>query len=136
MKKSRKQMRMILTGAILLFLYSIEALLLAKDLGLYQTALQAGLVDSMEMYISIHMMRYALHILVPMLVCVAIFLSKREPNRVGRGIYSLLLLMGMALRLLEGAFWSPFYYTSVLLYLLLLYFLNRREKSPASEAKT
>lgn len=126
---------MIGVSAVMIFVYSLETLLLTKDAILYQQALENGIVNDLETYVSLQMMQYLMHIAVPALFAIYIFFSGRRTSRMARAVITVLLLAGAVFRALEGRLTSPFYYVSLTLYLVLILWLNRPQKTPASEAQ-
>lgn len=128
-------MVMIGVSAVMIFVYSLETLLVTKDAILYQQALENGIVNDLETYVSLQMMQYLMHIAVPALFAIYIFFSGRRTSRMARAVITVLLLAGAVFRALEGRLTSPFYYVSLTLYLVLILWLNRPQKTPASEAQ-
>lgn len=128
-------MVMIGVSAVMIFVYSLETLLETKDAILYQQALENGIVNDLETYVSLQMMQYLMHIAVPALFAIYIFFSGRRTSRMARAVITVLLLAGAVFRALEGRLTSPFYYVSLTLYLVLILWLNRPQKTPASEAQ-
>ncbi len=126
---------MIGVSAVMIFVYSLETLLVTKDAILYQQALENGIVNDLETYVSLQMMQYLMHIAVPALFAIYIFFSGRRTSRMARAVITVLLLAGAVFRALEGRLTSPFYYVSLTLYLVLILWLNRPQKTPASEAQ-
>lgn len=128
-------MVMIGVSAVMIFVYSLETLLVTKDAILYQQALENGIVNDLETYVSLQMMQYLMHIAVPALFAIYIFFSGRRTSRMARAVITVLLLAGAVFRALDGRLTSPFYYVSLTLYLVLILWLNRPQKTPASEAQ-
>lgn len=126
---------MIGVSAVMIFVYSLETLLVTKDAILYQQALENGIVNDLETYVSLQMMQYLMHIAVPALFAIYIFFSGRRTSRMARAVITVLLLAGAVFRALDGRLTSPFYYVSLTLYLVLILWLNRPQKTPASEAQ-
>ncbi len=134
MGKSRRQVQILGTVFFLILVYSAEAFLLVKDAGLLEASIRAGLADSFDTYLSMHLVAYLLHILVPVLLAATVyFVPERRWNRIFRGIFTLLLLAAGCMRLLEWQTRSLFFYLSLIGYLLILIVLNRAPR-PESEA--
>ena len=135
MKTSRKQLQLILVAGALILVFSLETLLLAKDAGLYRAALDAGRVDSFGTYLNVHMLQYAIHVFIPVLFGLYIFALGKRSSGIAKGVFTLFLVAGFLYRLIEFQIYSPLYYLSLLLYLILIILYLRPDESPVSEAK-
>ena len=135
MSRNKRQIQILGLVLALVAVYSAEAFLLVKDASLLEQAVQAGLADSFDNYLSVHLMQYVFHILLPLLFAVSVFfIPVSQWNRIFRGLFSLLLFAAAFMRLVEWQTGSVFYYLSLILYLLLIYLLNKGMR-PESEAK-
>lgn len=125
MPKSKKQIQILGIVLFLLAVYSAEAFLYVKDADLFEASLQAGLADSFDTYLSLHLVLYVQHILIPVLFAAAVFLIPAARwNRLFRGIFTLLLASGAIFRLIEWQTGSVFYYLSLAGYLALIAVFN------------
>lgn len=135
MSRNKRQIQILGLVLALVAVYSTEAFLLVKDASLLEQAVQAGLADSFDNYLSVHLMQYVFHILLPLLFAVSVFfIPVSQWNRIFRGLFSFLLFAAAFMRLVEWQTGSVFYYLSLILYLLLIYLLNKGMR-PESEAK-
>ena len=73
MSRNKRQIQILGLVLALVAVYSAEAFLLVKDASLLEQAVQAGLADSFDNYLSVHLMQYVFHILLPLLFAVSVF---------------------------------------------------------------
>lgn len=128
MTLTKRQQKTLWVVAALILVYSIESLLLAKDIGQLQNFEAQGY--TFDSFILMHMMQYAIHVFVPIVYGIMnFFRNKRKEGIVFRGVFSVLLGITTLARVGERQFRSPFFYISILLLILLIYNLNKDKPS-------
>lgn len=124
MRITKRQQQTLLVLAGLILLYSLEALMITKDADQLDHWLSLG--NTFDGFILMNMMQYALHVFMPVIYgIVNLFRNRTKEGVVFRGVFTVLLAMAMVFRIGERQFVSPFFYMSILLYLLLIVLLHK-----------
>lgn len=133
--KSRKHLTPVLIiCGLLITVYALETLMIAKDADLFLQAKQWGLVDDEEGWMVVHLARFWLHILLPLILSLHtyFFYSRTSPGMF-RGVYTVLTAAAAIQRLVEWQTASVFYWLTLVLYALLIYAIQRLRKPLSSE---
>ncbi|MDY5837067.1 MAG: hypothetical protein SPK23_08175 [Eubacteriales bacterium] len=122
-----KLLSLLIPAALLILLYAVEVLMLAKDSDLY--AQWHALYPDLDFasYLNVHIFYFLAKILYPVALCLytALTIKRYGTPKYFRSVWLLLGLAALFKQALEAKFSSLFYYLTLLCYLVLLWQLAR-----------
>lgn len=118
----------VLISGLIILTESIEVLMKVKDIGLYdELKRNLGINMDYNQYISINLIEYLQNIIIPLLLSIYTFFTYRKVNVniIYKGIWLLFLISNLVFNLMEFNIGSLFDYISIILNLLLIFYIGR-----------